>query len=199
MAEHPTAEPDSGHAGLDELSDPAASPWYTVDRQDCLCELSGDWDARLAEGGGAAACRGARILGRPLREFIAGDSTRMYLDAALEATRLTGQPRRLPYRCDTPTLARRMQMCLQPLADGRVRVTHQLLAQQPLPRPLACHAAASAPEPARLRCSLCLRLRTPEGHWLDPVTAAPDVASLAVHYTLCPDCGGRHPGGPHRR
>lgn len=163
-----------------------------MDRQDCLCALSEDWDALLAEGGGDPSCRRARILGRPLRDFIAGDSTRMFLDAALEATRLTGRPRRLPYRCDTPTLARRMQMCLQPLADGRVRVTHLLLAQQPLPRPLAFRAATQAP--ARLRCSLCLRLRSTAGHWQDPVSAPPDPAPLAVRYTLCPDCCGAAAG-----
>lgn len=194
MAEHPNAESDDSDDPDHDLSEPAASPWYTVDGQDRLCELSGDWDAWLAEGGGAPSCRRAHILGRPLRDFITGDSTRMYLDAALEATRLTGRPRRLPYRCDTPTLARRMQMCLQPLSDGRVRVTHHLLAQQPLPRPLAFHAAAPAPAATRWRCSLCLRLRTPEGHWLDPVLASPpDGSPLAVRYTLCPDCGGHEP------
>lgn len=194
MAEHPNADPDPDGPDHD-LSEPAASPWYTVDLQDRLCELSEDWDSLLAEGGGDASCRRAHILGRPLRDFIAGDSTRMYLDAALEATRLTGRPRRLPYRGDTPRLARRMQMCLQPLADGRVRVTHHLIAQQPLPRPLAFHAAAAAP--ALQRCSLCLRLRTENGGWLDPAVGTPQHGSpLAVRYTLCPDCGGHAPGEP---
>jgi hypothetical protein len=180
---------------------PACASWYELDEQDRVRAVSPDWD-RFAHANGGKDAAGGRVIGRPLRSFIAGDVSRMFLEAALQAVRVTRRARTLRYRCDAPRLERHLEMTLIPLADGGVRVTHQ-------PRHLAERAdvgrfvtlidraarvdagPATAARPP-WRCTQCLRLSPHvDGPWRDPSPLArPEDEPLAVRYVLCRDCRG---------
>jgi hypothetical protein len=142
---------------------------------------------RGAPGGGSAGALQAGVIGRPLHQFISGDPTRMYMDAVLQAVRLMGQPRRLRYRCDTPTVRRTLEMTLVPLDGGGVRIAHGLIEQQPRLRPLVCVPDERPAATGGLwRCSLCLRLQRAGQPWRAPEPVASP--RLAVRYTVCPRC-----------
>lgn len=172
-------------AAVDATSDLAS--WYLLDALDRVIDVCPEWD-RVALAGQArnGVLRGA-VIGRPLASFITGDIPRMMLDAALQATRLTGRTRRLPYRCDAPEQVRRLEMALVPLSEGRLRVEHRLLSVSPRHGPLLFSAAAAEWKPSLWRCSLCLRLR-PAGttDWI-PSEDQP-AGQHRVHYTVCPEC-----------
>ncbi|HAY29480.1 MAG TPA: hypothetical protein DIT03_12010, partial [Candidatus Accumulibacter sp.] len=54
---------------------PAATPLrYTLDANDAIVAVAGDWD-RFALANGGEAILAARIIGRRLDDFIAGDVT----------------------------------------------------------------------------------------------------------------------------
>jgi hypothetical protein len=186
-------------AGQDDTADGSAcASWYLLDRADRIVAVSPDWDQAADAGQGRHGALRAGVLGQPLRRFIGGDSTVMFMATALQATRLTGRPRELPYRCDTPTMVRGMLMRLVPLPNDGLRVEHRLLSCQPRSqalhvrtRPLlrpSTGAPLSDASPAWLRCSLCLRLKAPgQADWLPPESVRADQA-LAVRHVVCQRC-----------
>lgn len=161
--------------------------WYLLDAQDRLIDVSAEWDRAALAGQARNNVLRSAVIGQPLASFINGDIPRMMLDAALQATRLTGRTRCLPYRCDTPDRVRHMEMTLQPLEQGCVRVGHRLLSALPRQGALSFSAAAADWKPSLWRCSLCLRLR-PAGtlDWL--LSEDQPAGQHRVHYTVCPDC-----------
>jgi hypothetical protein len=175
--------------------------WYEVDADDRLQAVSPDWDvfARANEGPAALS---RQVLGRPLQEFLTGDPTRMFIGAIFAATRLTGQPRTLPYRCDAPDLVRLLEMSVLPLPAGALRIEHRVRSVTPRQRRLSLQALRPHdPATARwLRCSQCLRLAMPApgSPWTEVDQALPDLAStgnltLPVRDGICPTCSARRP------
>ncbi|SIR37681.1 hypothetical protein SAMN05421778_109134 [Sphaerotilus natans] len=170
----------------------ALASWYLLDRDNRVIDVSPDWDAaaQAGQGGGNAFRDG--VIGRPLGRFLAGDTTRMFIESALQAVRLTQQPRLLNYRCDAPALSRQMQMRLQPLPDGWVRVEHMLVQARPRATALrfeTCSAVLlpSPGTPPWLRCSICLWVCTPQGYW-EPPEHVHAARPLQVDYVVCPRC-----------
>lgn len=161
--------------------------WYVLDADDRVIDVCPEWDmASLSRGGGAGVMR-EQVIGQPLGKFVSGDTTRQLLAAQAQAVRLTGRARRVPYRCDAPDLLRRMEMLLQPLGDGKVRVEHVLLATQAIPGGFDVQAAPAGRSPRLWRCSMCLRLRQGgSDEWMTPETLPP--GRVEVHYTVCPGC-----------
>lgn len=180
--------PDRG--GIDGSGDDGdIDTWYTVDAEDRVTAVCPQWDLVATQGGGSAQAMASGVIGLPLNRFISGDATRMFMDAALQAVRLTGQPRILHHRCDTPTVRRRLEMTLVPLGGGAVRIEHRLIEQQLRVRTLVCETDAdlvNGKAGSVWRCSLCLSIQ----HAGLPWQASELLASkrLVVRYTVCPRC-----------
>lgn len=86
---------------------------YIVDRSNLIVGVDEDWDSSAneqSEPGDAPTAD--KIVGRPLDAILAGDATRMFVRAALDAARLLGESRRLPYRCDSAHERRRFEMLI---------------------------------------------------------------------------------------
>jgi hypothetical protein len=182
MASH---QDDDSQAGL------ANASWYLLDAQDRLVDVCPEWDAVALAGAAQPGSLRVGVIGQPLRRFIAGDVTRMYMEAVLQSCRLTGQARSLPYRCDTPDLQREMEMRLEPLAQDALRVEHRLLSARPRARRLVVQTVPAGSARHVWRCSLCLRLseRALESPWLEDLPSPQQ--PTRVMYTICPDCRPR--------
>jgi hypothetical protein len=154
---------------------------YTVDLSNRIIDVGDDWDAAAEHGGGAAAAMRANVVGKPLEDFMAGDATKMFVRAALEATRLRGETRVLPYRCDSPSERRRFDMVISPLGQGLVRVEHRLVFAEARPPTRSTRPVARAW--AGWRCSQCLAVRlTGSGDWVE------DDDSVRLAQDVCPTC-----------
>jgi rubredoxin len=156
--------------------------YYVVDRDNLIVDTHETWDndARTTDmrGGTSREC----IIGRRLEAFMVGDATKMFVRSALDAARLLGQTRTLPYRCDSAGQHRRFEMVISPLGGGQVRVEHRLLEA----RPRAQRASLKAPRalPA-WRCSQCLFVRY-SGHveWRETDLEPAELLAQDV----CPEC-----------
>lgn len=119
--------------------DPGAQQrWYRLDARNVVLAVDPYWDQFALANGGESACS-ARVIGRPLRDFIQGDTCHMFIDALIEAVRLTGRPRRVPYRCDAPAVVRQFELVITPMDEGELLFEHRLLYSRPYhePRPSA--------------------------------------------------------------
>jgi hypothetical protein len=164
--------------------------FYVVDANNCVVDLDSDWDSFLSSNGGAAHAARSQVLGRPLDQFLAGDATKMFVRAALDAARLFGQTRVLPYRCDSPTERRQFEMVISPTNDGHVKVEHRLLSSQV--RPARRSMGGSYPV-GGWRCSQCLAVRHAGSPQWTSADAAPDTSPVVAPLAqdVCPSCASR--------
>ncbi len=157
---------------------------YTLDHRDRILEVSPGWDDFALDNDGEGACAD-HVVGSRLVDAIAGDPVRMYMTAILMRIRASVRAETIPYRCDSETTIRRYIMTLEPLAEGRVRVTHHLDSEENTNLIISVRPARLG-ERAPLRCSICCRIRE-GGIWIDPFAQGRN-RNLRVIHSICEDC-----------
>jgi hypothetical protein len=161
---------------------------YRIDGDDRIVSVGGAWDSFVRENEGASILS-MQVQGRSIWDFVAGETTRMWLEAVFQMARLRGEAMERSYRCDSPGLKRFMRMRLIPLADGGLQVEHQLLSTER--RSPALHMRTDG-HPASvgvmIRCSFCGQIQTGQG-WLEPSQemAGPS-STIPVAYSVCEPC-----------
>lgn len=88
---------------------------YLVDGDDRLAEASAAYFTFAEENGWSGA---ASSIGRPLWDFVSGQTMRKLQSSLLRRIRQTGQMVELPFRCDGPDVRREMEIGIQPQASG---------------------------------------------------------------------------------
>lgn len=176
--------------------------FYRLDRTDRIVEVGGEW-YRFAEENDGGDVIAERIIGTPLFKHVSGEASRNYIWTAVDMVRKLVTPRRLSYRCDSPSLKRFMEMVIKPDASGGVVLEHYTVRVEPL-RPKARFVAGSEAAPALLiRCSMCNRTRH-QGRWLEPDAAAAENLLPAdkihqVAYGVCKQCRQRAGRAPNHK
>ncbi len=155
---------------------------YEVDAQNIVVNVDSEWDAEAGRVNGGSGAMRVSIVGRQLESFMSGDATKMFVRAALDAARLLGETRVLPYRCDVPGERRYCEMVISPLANGHVTVAHKLvLAEAKVPsRQLHKLRALTG-----WRCSQCCRVRLSGSDvWIE----SEDQFDSRLVSDVCQDC-----------
>lgn len=160
---------------------------YWIDQKAIIRRVNASWNsaALLHE---APEIQEGMIVGQPLFRFISGDSTRMFMEALIQAARIRKQPVRQLYRCDSPSERREMEMLILPEPSGLLRLIHRTIRITPSQRQL--RFSTQGPVTARVhRCSMCNRLGI-RAQWWEPDEAPLDIdaGTLPVLYRVCPDC-----------
>lgn len=164
-----------------------------IDADNYIRRLSETWAQVADEGDAAEQLAVDKVLGQPLRHFITSDTTRMQVEASLKLCRIRQQVLFRPYRCDTPTHMRFMELQLTPMAEHAVEMTHFLLRTEPFDTPVYLKEISHTrrkPAGACLRCSFCNRLKPLEqSEWVAPQTLNQSYQNpLKVIHTVCPEC-----------
>ncbi len=129
---------------------------YRVDPQDWIVFVSPEWD-RFAEANAGERARSANVLHRRLWDFILDPTTRELYRQALQRAR-KGHPLRFPFRCDSPTRRRLLEMDIRPTAGGAVDFRTRTLAEEHRP-PLALLSPDAARSDELLRvCGWCKKV-----------------------------------------
>lgn len=163
---------------------------YLVDRANAIVDVSDSWDVSATAAEGAAGAMRHCVIGRPLESFMVGDATKMFVRSALEAARVLGQTRVLPYRCDTAAEHRRFEMVISPEANGHVKVEHRLLSATPVAPGARRRSPAALQGQAKVgwRCSQCWKVRLVGTQaWVE---SEPPSSALLTQ-DVCPDCAKR--------
>jgi hypothetical protein len=170
---------------------------YTLDPDDAITAVTGDWDRFALDNGGDESLS-TKIIGRRLDHFISGDVTLMFVRTLLMSARTLKRTIQRPYRCDSPQLKRFMEMTIVPRGNGVLEVCHRQVRSEPYRYALTFTAAMpGAGSNFVKRCSLCQRIRVGD-RWSEVDDAVLEgrlqqgaAAKLAVLYGVCPDCMSR--------
>lgn len=177
---------------------PAASQLsYTLDPDDAITAVTGDWDRFALDNGGGESLS-TKIIGRRLDRFISGDVTLMFVRTLLMSARTLKRTIQRPYRCDSPQVKRFMEMTIVPRGNGVLEVCHRQVRSEPYRYALPVTAAMPGTGSNFVkRCSLCQRIRLGQT-WSEVDDAVLEgrlqqraTAELVVVYGVCPDCMSR--------
>jgi hypothetical protein len=175
---------------------PAEGMSYTLDKANHIVAVSGQWDAFALDNDGNEVLS-SKIIGKPLDQFIDGDTTRMFVRTMIMSARTLQRPVYRPYRCDSPKLKRFMEMTVLPGEQGVVEVIHRELHSEPIIHPMpVCAAPKGVGENFVKRCSMCNRVKV-LGIWseldaaIDAYRLPAGAHNLKVIYGVCPDCLAR--------
>lgn len=172
---------------------PKQELYYRLDPKDLIIEVGGPWDDFAKRNNGFRILAG-QIEGQNLFSHITGDSTQMLMDVLLAKVRRHQNPVTHPYRCDSPTLKRFMEMTIEPDTYGFLNLRHRLLKSEPI----ASWAVVDAVVPGRtgqsivIRCSMCNSVRMGK-EWVELETATQqgltiEQGVMRVAYGVCSNC-----------
>jgi len=168
---------------------------YWLDNNNIICQVDEAWDGNMDADSWSDKAASGSVIGKPLFDFICDDVTRMYVATMIDSVRIIPTTLCRPYRCDSPTEKRFMQMIISREANGWIKVAHELLRTEPLRKRLDLKAATSTDQLKSYctRCSLCNRIKGMDGndwHELDSALAQSSLSEpkLTVIYGVCPDC-----------
>ena len=158
-----------------------------VDTEHRLLWVGGEWDEFALQNASNAALSN-EVLSTSILEHIADDNTRAWTQRMIDLVLASKRPLRLEYRCDSPNMARKFQLTIQPMKDDRALMVHDLRDAWHFSPPLRpWHFDPAAKD---CKCSFCGAVRFENrADWV----ASEDVGEKHpshVTYEICPSCIG---------
>jgi hypothetical protein len=164
---------------------------YTIDRDDMITSVGGAWTSFATENGCPGL--GDSVLGTRLQNHIAGAEIGLLWDALLQRAR-TGNPVAVPYRCDSPTERRFLQMTLHRRGNDAVEFASDTLRVEPRPYSFLLEPPRRSADTDAVVIRACSWCRRFDAHGWVEVEEAVDRLDLLdecpprVTHVLCEDC-----------
>jgi len=165
---------------------------YHVDRDNTIIRVNADWIA-FAQENAAAHLDDTTVIGQSLLDYVTDRETRHLYALLLQKVRNAQASITLPFRCDSPSLRRYMELTLVPHINAGVEFDAQLIRIEPRPPMALLDPTQQRSEDFVVICSWCKRIRTPAG-WCEVEVAVRrlrlfDTAKLpALSHGICPSC-----------
>jgi hypothetical protein len=169
---------------------------YRLDADDVI-EFVDRWWLAFASENNAGELKEPAVLGRKVWDFIADDPTEELYREIHERVRTLGKPIEVPFRCDSPTLQRFMQLTISKLDEGRLMYESKLLKTKVQGRLSALDPAKEKSEAVLTMCSFCKRALMEPSGWLELENISLKLRLYdqqkvpALRYTVCPDCSNQ--------
>lgn len=160
---------------------------YVVDNDDLIVDISQDWEA-FANDNDAKNLDKANVLGKPLFQYISGDTTRMFVWSLFNNARMLRKQYVKNYRCDSAMLKRYMEMTITPSDNGILEISNRILATE-----AKKYRTEIVYYQSRIRrCSMCNRLNHnddwSEADELVETGVLESEKNIYVIYTVCDSC-----------
>ena len=163
---------------------------YRVDAADRIVAVNDEWrDFATANDGNGLV----DPLGESLWQHIGDQGSRDLYTLLLTSVRVSGRTASYPYRCDSPTLRRLMEMSVSPGDDGDLVFSSRIVSTEPLPHAVLFGQSLPYSIGRVDVCGNCRKVRDRDG-WTDiidllgkgRITARRN--SFTVMYRICPEC-----------
>lgn len=159
--------------------------YVEVDTSHRLLWVGGEWDEFALQNAAPKAVAN-EVLSTSMLDYIAGEDTKALTRRLVETVLQTKQPLRIEYRCDSPAIARKFQLTIQPMKDDRALMVHDLQDAWHFSTPLQPWRFDPAAPDAE--CSFCGDVQLAEGQGWTSCDEIGDRHPAAVTYCICPDC-----------
>jgi hypothetical protein len=166
---------------------------YELDNDDKIIGVDRWWLA-FAHENGMPELTESMIVGRVLWEFIAGKPTQSLYRVLHDRVRATGRPINVPFRCDSPTLQRYMQLTISMEPQGHLLYESTLIRTQSQRHMRLLSPQFPRSSQSLTMCSFCKRALIEPSDWLDLENISLKLRLFEqqtvpeLRYTVCPQC-----------
>jgi hypothetical protein len=150
---------------------------------------------RDAREGGAPELKLEAVLGQCLWNTIADQETRELYIALVQRVRQTGQPVRIPYRCDSPTERRSLLMTILLADEGLIEFSSRLVRAEPRPSVALLEPDAERGDDTVSICGWCNKVDVPGTGYVELEEAIGHLGLFEemplprITQVACPECG----------
>jgi hypothetical protein len=169
---------------------------YKLDEEDLIKDVSEGWDAFALRNNGKEACK-EHVVGRPIYGCIAGGEVESFYQQVFSKTRSAGNAVSIPFRCDSPSDKRFLNLTVAAEANGDLKCTSKTLAVVPRAEPIELQLVTGQGSASALyMCGLCKGVHLRANLWreLEVVAACEDINTFSKRpfvQTICPSCAER--------
>jgi hypothetical protein len=147
------------------MPEPSERYVYRIDASDRITFVSPEW-LRFAEANEAPELTEANVVGKPIWCFITGTDSCNFYKVLYRNLRFRRSAITIPFRCDSPTVVRQMNLTLRPLPGEAIECEGVLLdAKIREPITILFRWAIRSDESIPI-CSLCRRLAV-QDEWVE--------------------------------
>ncbi len=166
--------------------------FYVIDSDDLITYVSQEW-LGFAAANDAVELTANYVLGKPIWYFITGAESRAFYQRVFRSLRRRGAEITIPFRCDSPTVVRQMDLNLRLLPGDAIELAGVLLKATPREPITILFRWLERTDHSIPICALCRRLSV-EGEWLELreavirrmlINVAP---APRLEETVCPTC-----------
>ena len=164
---------------------------YWIDSRGTVLRVDGPWDVWLGDDGEVPdRCRELKVVGNSLFSFIESDGVQHVYRTMHARIFETGRTIEFPFRCDSTSFRREMQMRISRDGDA-LRYDSIIISETRRPRPLPRPTPTA--DTLVAMCSFCKAYRFPieSPHWKDieSLFVEPNLPELfSVTHGLCEPC-----------
>lgn len=166
---------------------------YRVNHADELVAVDPWWLA-FAQENSATELKEDFVLGRSLWQFISGEDTYRFYQDLHARIRETGEPVSLPFRCDSPTLQRHMQMIIRPSERREIEYSCRLVKVVPQREIQLLSGVHPPSEDSLALCSCCKRGLVESEGWVglevisERLRSIGSLSSPRTRHVVCSEC-----------
>ncbi|WP_442509758.1 hypothetical protein SH528x_001354 [Novipirellula sp. SH528] len=166
---------------------------YRVDASDIIVEVD-QWWLAFAKENNTIDLDEPSVVGKSLWSFIADYATQKLYKEIHRFVRVTGNPITVPFRCDSPTLKRYMQLTITQRENQQLAYESILLRAVPSRRLSVLDPSEERSAAFLTMCSFCKRSLIEPAGWLEMENIAIKLRMYRkqtvpeLRYTVCPEC-----------
>ena len=166
---------------------------YCLDEADVIVSVDHWWLA-FAQENNVAGLNETSVVGQVLWEFISDEPTQALYKEIHGHVRRSGNSITVPFRCDSPTLKRYMQLSISNRDAGQLLYESTLIRAVPQRRLAVLDPEQKRSNDFLTMCSFCKRSLIEPSGWLDMENIAlklrlyEEQTVPELRYTVCPEC-----------
>ena len=168
--------------------------WYQIDSRDIIISISDNWWTFAYENSWKKEPNHEEVVGRSLWDFILGNETQHLYAEVFRKVRAGKRGRPIPFRCDSPSERRFLELKLKLLHDDQIEITSTILrTENRKPLRFIDNQTPRTTDLIRI-CSMCKKIDIAQNQWLE-IEEALGILKLfeedkvpSLTHGLCPDC-----------
>ena len=169
---------------------------YCLDKADVIVSVDYWWLAFAQENNAPELIEPA-VVGKTVWEFISDEPTRTLYKEIHAHVRSSGNTVIVPFRCDSPTLQRYMQLSIGNHQEGQLLCESSLIRAVPQRRLAVLDSREKRSNDVLTMCSFCKRSLIEPSAWLEMEDIALKLRMYEaqtvpeLRYTVCPECANQ--------
>ena len=140
---------------------------YRIDSDDTIVSVSDNWQTFADANAWGGSLRPENVVGHTIWEFIEGLETQYLYQELFRRVREGISSRAIPFRCDSPSERRYLELFIKLLPDGKIEIISKILrSESRSPVRLLAADTARSTELVTL-CSMCKRIKVSPEQWVE--------------------------------